>query len=444
MRLTKTIGLATCTTVLATAGVAAANDARDYDAVMARVAELEAEVAQLRGDNWLTEQRSEEIKGLVQDVLADADTRSSLLQSGMTAGYDKGFFLGSSDGNFKLKLMGMIQFRFLYSNQDSSPIDDDRWGFENTRTRIGFKGHVVDPTWQYFIWHGWGANGGSLLLDAWIKKDLENGWAIQAGQFKTLSWYEWTLSETRQQFVERSNLDARYGGLYTQGVQAHYSGEQFRLHFALTDGMRTWNTPYNTGPGTITGTLPFQQSNEYAFSGRAEVLLGGEWAQYSDFESWNGEEPMYVIGAAAHYQDGEYGTADDEMELFQWTVDGSFEFGGGNLYAAFIGNHIESSTVDRDEFGFLIQGGIFLADDWELMARYEWGDMDTDGVDELSVITIGVNKFWYKHGLKWTTDLGFGLNEVNAAWGGAGRGWRGDTVDEDGQIVLRSQLHLLF
>ena len=91
-------------------------DDPNAEALRKRIAELESRVAELKAtripDNWLTEQRADEIRALVHDVLADADTRASLLQSGMTAGWDKGFFLASSDGNFKLKVAGQIQFRW--------------------------------------------------------------------------------------------------------------------------------------------------------------------------------------------------------------------------------------------------------------------------------------------------------------------------------------------
>src|SRR5262245_21772649 len=43
---------------------------------------MKGEIDELRsqtGDNWLTEKRADEIRGLVQDVLADADSRASLL-----------------------------------------------------------------------------------------------------------------------------------------------------------------------------------------------------------------------------------------------------------------------------------------------------------------------------------------------------------------------------
>ena len=45
--------------------------------------------------DWMTEQRAEQIKELVQDVLADADTRASLMGNGLMAGWSDGFFLAS-------------------------------------------------------------------------------------------------------------------------------------------------------------------------------------------------------------------------------------------------------------------------------------------------------------------------------------------------------------
>ena len=58
-----------------------------------------AQLKQAEGRDWLTEQRASEIRGIVQDVLADADTRTSFQDSGAMAGWNKGFFLASPDGN---------------------------------------------------------------------------------------------------------------------------------------------------------------------------------------------------------------------------------------------------------------------------------------------------------------------------------------------------------
>jgi hypothetical protein len=48
----------------------------------------DAEIAAIRnenGDKWLTQQRAQEIRELVNDVLADSETRSSLQGSPLTA-----------------------------------------------------------------------------------------------------------------------------------------------------------------------------------------------------------------------------------------------------------------------------------------------------------------------------------------------------------------------
>ena len=104
MSLTTRFGLVAGTTALAIAGSAFGGAESDNDA-LAQIAELKRELAELKqaeGQDWLTEQRAGEIRGIVQDVLADADTRTSFQSSGAMAGWNKGFFLASPDGNFKL------------------------------------------------------------------------------------------------------------------------------------------------------------------------------------------------------------------------------------------------------------------------------------------------------------------------------------------------------
>ncbi len=444
------------------AGSCFANDPSNQD-LMDRIAELEsrdsAQAETIQGlkrqldtgayqyeDNWLSETRSEEIRAMVQDVVGDADSRSSLLSEAGNAGWNNGFFLQSADGNFKLRVLGMIEFRHIMSSQDNAPSGPDTQnGFENTRTRIGFKGHVFDPSWSYFIWTTAGST--NSLLDAWIKKDMGNGFAIQAGQFKLPNWQEWVVSETRQSFIERSVLDARYRSLYSQGVQLYWKNDadNFRAQFAFSDGGQKGNTAWNGNAGNALWT----GRTEYAFTGRAELKLGDEstWGQFADFESWTDGTQGFLLGGSLHMQDGEHGVAGTKNEIVQWSFDVAAEFGGASAFAAVIGTSVDDdASVDRDEFGFLLQGGFFLNDTWELMARYEYGDLDGAGSvgDDLSILTIGINKFWNRHGLKWTTDVGFAFDEVDAAWGGAGRGWRADAAGEDDQIVIRSQLNLLF
>jgi hypothetical protein len=395
--------------VLAFAGTAFA---QGEDAnIRSEVAALRAEVAQLRaaqGEQWLTDQRAEEIRGLVQDVLADADTRASLLQSGMTAGWNGGPFIASADGNFKLQFGATIQVRFVYNNQDQSS-DDDRWGFENRRTRLRFKGNFLDPTWMYFMQGDFGLSGTFGLLDAYIDKDLGNGWTFRAGKFMLPFSREPLVSHAKPLAVERSIITNYFSPGRSQGVEFLYSADRWRFMGAISDG----------GLGSLGGATAsaLTYDTEYALTARVEWLVEGTWAQFGDWTSFNGEEFAFLLGGGVHWQESEYGESamGAETEVFRWTADASLEFGGANLAATIYGNHTEMNVpaaTGVDQYGFMVQGGVFLNDDLEVFGRYEWADEDSS-VDDLSVITVGFNRYFSGHNIKWSTDLNYGLNEVS-------------------------------
>ena len=230
----------------------------------ARVADLEGVVARLRAvqdEPWLTTRRADEIRGLVQDVLADADTRSSLLQNGMTAGWNRGFYLGSADGNFLLKVNGRLQARFVYNTQDNSADDDERWGFENRRTQLLFNGHVIDPSLHYMIQTAMSRVGGEVrVLNAFITKDLGDSWKLRVGQFKPPFMREELMSSTRQLTVERSLVNEEFNQARSQGVELAYNGDLLNAAVMINEGFRRANTP------------ALAEDTEFAVTARAEAL----------------------------------------------------------------------------------------------------------------------------------------------------------------------------
>jgi len=428
--------------------MAADNPAGDTEVAELRalVSDLKSQVDTLKAqtdDNWLTEARATEIRGLVQDVLADADTRASLLQSGAVAGYDKNFFIGSADGNYMLKVAGQMQVRGVYNWQDDEgSADTNRSGFENRRTKLRFFGHVVDPSWQYLVLGAFERDGGSLVLDeAYITKDLGNGSKLRFGQFKTPFLREELVSSSRQMAVERSLVNEEFNQDRSQGIEYSYQADRWRLAAAFTDGF------FPGGNGTD-NTGWQNEDTEYAFTGRFEfMVVGDDWKLFDDFQGWTGGENGIMLGAAAHYQVGEYGTATTgEVESLNLTADVSAKFDRFGLFAAIVYRNLDSddAATDVDQLGIVLQGGFFLTEDWELFGRYEWGDSDIDGDEDLSIITVGVNKYWNKHNLKWQNDIGFGLDEVSSTWSTSSAGWRTDPTDSDGQVVIRSQVQLLF
>jgi hypothetical protein len=63
---------------------------------------------------------------------------------------------------------------------------------------------------------------------------------------------------------------------------------------------------------------------------------------------------------------------------------------------------------------------------------------------DLSILTIGVNRYYAKHDAKWTTDIGYGFDPVESFWATSGAGYLDDSPGDDGQIVVRTQFQLLF
>ena len=404
-----------------------------------QMAEMQAQMDDLRhrlGEDWMTERRAEEIRDLVQDVLADADTRFSLLQNGMTAGYDGGFVIGSSDGRFKLTVNGQLQFRFVYNSQDDSSGDSDRWGFENRRTKLKFKGHTFDPTWKYTINGAFDRDDGGVFFveDAIIHKDMGNGWEIRFGQFKPPFMREELTSSSRQQLVERSLVNEEFNQDRAQGVELAYEGDTFRFMAMYHDGFGTDNTSFN------------MEDTEFAITARIEALLSGSWSQFKDFEGWPGGESGVLVGAAVHYEKEEFGTsAGPEVEDLRFTGDIGIEFNGASIFGAIVYQSLDDdASFDVERWGAVVQGGYFVTDSVEVFVRYENGDFDSVSVEDLSVISLGFNKFWEKHKVKWTMDVGIGLEEVSSPWATSGAGYRADAPGDDGQIVLRSQFQLVF
>jgi hypothetical protein len=363
------------------------------------------------------------------------------LQSGAVAGWDKGFFIGSVDGNFLLRIASQMQIRAVYNWQDSDgSADTNRFGFEVRRIKIDFKGHVFDPSWQYHVEMQTNRNGGSFALgeNGWIQKDLGNGWAILAGQYKPMFLREESISSRRLHGIERSLINDQFTVGAGQGVQAAYKADQFRVLGSFYDGIETANTGWQN------------EDTEYAFTARGEFLAMGDWKGIEDDSGWKGGDNVLMFGAAVAYQNDEYGTTSDgEVSNLGLTADVTWKSSGWSVAAGLMYRHLESDTgspadLDLDQLGFVLRGGFFIQEDLELYAMYEWGDLDIDDVEELSVITFGVTKYWDKHNLKWQNDIGFGLDEVASEWASEGAGWRADPAGEDGQVVFRSQFQLLF
>lgn len=424
-------------------------ESADTASLQAEVAALRSEVAQLRQSqdaNWLNERRAEEVKGLIREVLSDAQTRQSLLQDGITAGHNgSNFFLASNDGSFLLNIGGQVQFRWIANHQNDRSDEDDS-GFQVRRTKLKFGGHIADPRIGYDIVLATDYRDGNVFLeDVVLSYDLTDNLEILAGKFKLPFLREELVSSSRQLTVERSSVNEYFTLNRAEQIQLVYTADMFRVAGALSDGANSETSDYNA------------DTAEIALTGRVDVKLAGEWDQEADFTSWSGEPLAVFVGGAVHYETGDaqnaaVNAARATADYFSWTIDGQVEYQGANLAAAFIGGHVNPDMgSDFDMYGFVVQGGYNINDKLEPFIRWEWIDDDAASTDDFQALTFGANYYLNGHAAKFSADLvwvydgalvsnPFGANPTSTGLG------LGDftSAEDDDVLALRAQFQLLF
>ena len=407
-----------------------------------------AQLQQANGQNWLNEQRAAEVKSLVKEVLADADTRASLLESGMTAGHNGKFFLASEDGSFLLTFGGHFQFRHIWNSQDNSADEDDA-GFQFRRMKVKFNGHIGSPKLTYGITLiGSGTSGSVSAEGPYMGYNFGNGWDVKFGLVKIPFLRQELISSSKQMAVDRGLVTEFFTMDYSEMVELNYKGDNIRASFSINDGV---DEEFSTIG---------QDYVEVALSARVDLKLAGDWKQWSDTSAWSGEDTAVFLGAAVHYQTGDAANTDPEgkniADYLAWTIDGSLETNGLGLFIAYMGGNIDydaAGAADQTMQGLLVEAGyMIIPDKLEPFVRWEYLDYDSATLNELQAFTVGMNWYINKHNAKLTTDLiwvydgdvmanAFGNDAGSSNLGMTGAG---SSANNDDIFVLRSQFQLLF
>ena len=356
-------------------------------ALQGRVNELEA----VDGQDWLTEQRASQIRGVVTDVLADAETRVSLQDGGMTAGWDGGFFLASPDGRFRLNVGGMLQTRFIWGEMSSAYVNAGRGGQENEQAdqvtsrsgfdipqaRLEFSGHVFGAT--TFRVSGNFANtrntpmevygaqfpasntpladsGVFHLLDAWVGHEFDENFSVRVGQFKLPFDRGWEVPVKYQLTGQRDAVAQHFGLGRSQGVELRWVTDQARLRFAFSDGAadQLFYGLYLDGTNPKNSPWNYQQSS-WAVSARGEWNIAGRWSDFARMTSLPGDDLSIMIGGGVHAQENKnywnqnaYVANSQNNSYNQWlaaTADVTVNFGGASITGAFYYHNVRSNAT---------------------------------------------------------------------------------------------------
>ncbi len=500
-RFTKKIVQVLCLSVLTS--FASADPFQDQiDALQQRIDSMEADTDEMRSSldmlrsdaerEWLTEERSVQIKTIVHDILSDADSRTNLMGDGLLGGWDEGFFIASSDGRFKLKVGGLLQERYILNHlrvglspAPNDPASNDRWrgGFENTRTRLNISGHIFDRDTTFLIQPGYGwrdpnafgsgfvgtpmLNIEARLWDAWIKFKLSEEWSAKVGIFTMPFTRESLVSDQYQLAVDRSLIDYRIGLGRSQGVQFTWANEDARVFTSITNGSITLGSndiALNAdGTSAVDGLLGANQippwssirnGTVWSSTTRMELLLDGGWSQCREFTSPIGASNASMIGIAFHAQRGVNANKSNltsELDLGV-TADYSLNFNGGSFFVSGtyhnqkeVSNFRLGNTPNVDWVGYVVQGSVYTSSTSEVFLRFEGGGAKQElyGGDDVHILTTGVN--WYLDGqdLKVTSDFGWSFGEISQQMQNYMVGWRGSD-NQNAEWLFRTQLQLSF
>lgn len=236
-----------------------------FEAQQERIKLLQQQVAALQSED-LNAARSGQLKQHIREVLGESDFRESLMSPRLQAGYDKGFFIRSSDEKFLMKFQWQIQFRWThYDSQNENRYlapgfeRSDRTGFDFARTRFRVLGHAYSKGLTYLIeiTHAENTAYDAQSLYAYINYRFADEFNVLFGQMRLMGTRAQTRKITTYQLCELPVSDAVFGA--GVGVGVRFWGKLFdkRLSWYLDvanslSGMR--NRTITPDPSELDGT----------------------------------------------------------------------------------------------------------------------------------------------------------------------------------------------
>lgn len=390
-----------------------------------------------RGGGWL----AAVVVGQAVGVAAAGEPSDAIQRQRAIENPDRDSFI--LDEPATIELSGHIQFRYQTNLRDDAglamPDNDTTTGFLLRRTKLAAKIMVTETISGKIQLAFNRGTGDAALEEGEIVWKVAEDWTVRMGQFKIPLLREALVSSKRQLSTERSAIHAEFTQDYSQLVEVDYKAERFRAAVAISDGINSDNTLFN-------GAM----EADFALTGRAEYRLGeAGFKQFDQFTSFRGATRGAMIGVAGHWQ-----TMGDtnpslpaSMDMTTVTADLSLVGSGWNGYVAGVWRSMDIGAVTADDLGVVAQGGVFVADDDELFARYQgFFPDDFAGATDLHGVTVGWNHYFSpeSHAAKFTLDVTYWFDPITSSTIATSDGHNLMADANDGQLALTAQVQLLF
>ncbi len=323
-----------------------------------------------------------------------------------TAGYDKGFFLGTPDGNYRLLVNARVQARYAYEALEDAA---DLNAFSIPRARLKLAGHVATKRLTYAFQADF-AKGTVALKDFYVDYAFVPDWFhVRAGQSKRPFSRQQLASSGKLALVDRARTDEAFGAGRDIGLAFGNDCEKsppFEWALGLFNG--TGEKPWFSGTvsaDTVTRGAKF--TNVPAkFYPMLVVRLGYNYGGIqgyteSDFE---GGPPRFGLGLSGQLgfdtDGGHDGTLASEFDAIFKAY--GFATSGG-VYLRSGQNGSAWREQDFAAVGAHWQAGYLIAGFVEPALRYTF--IGPDGTDnDLHEVTAGLSVYFWKRHVQWQSD----------------------------------------
>lgn len=293
-------------------------------------------------------------------------------------GYDKGFFIRSTDDKYSLKIKGRVQPFFNFSWVNAS--DDARPQLEVRRMRITLDGNIHGKNLTYKLQTDFG-KGLPTVKDAHLDVRLSGDTWLRFGQWKRPFSRQQISSSSNLEMTDRAITDRAFGAGRDVGIAVRNDYEkspEIEWTLGVFNGRGeapalkgTVTVDPMTGMGTLGPTTNTNVPPEFrpAVVGRVGYNSKG-LKGYQEADLVGG--PLRFGVAASVWVEGDFD--DDAVSSQKAQADYMVKAEGftttGGVY--FLTAQDGDSILDQASslFGFHVQAGYMLTKKWEAVARY--------------------------------------------------------------------------
>lgn len=305
------------------------------------------------------------------------------------AGYNRGFFIQSDDGDYKLVIGGRVTARLEMSGQELDgvtgvPRPQDRIAFSIPRAWIKLKGNLFTPDLTYRVYVDFGRGGVPELFDAFVNyRFIDDVLEVRVGQWRMPWTRQFINSIPWMSFQERSITMNPFDAGRDIGVVLHndYDGAPPAFEYAV--GLVNGNgitAIFNTSDQTLTNADATNVPRRFdpTFLARAAYNYNGG-TQYEEIDL-KADGFRFSVGAGSRLR---FEARNDNAGYAAFGVDGALHAWGFSAVAELLVRLDQDGSSWNDmsyrRLGFTGQVGYTIVKMLQPSLRYSHLDEEAGG-----------------------------------------------------------------